>query len=77
MAVSGSFRPLPVSTHTTRSPLVNLPAACALMRPATLDAEDGSQNTPSCAASMRYAARISSSVTASTWPPESFMAVMA
>ena len=38
MAVSGSFRPLPVSTHTTRSPFRTRPAACALMSPATLDA---------------------------------------
>ena len=41
MAVCGSLRPWPVSTHTTR------PSAPLASSPATDAAEAGSQNTPS------------------------------
>ena len=43
-AVCGSFSPWPVSTQTTRS----APSAPCASSPATLAAEAGSQNTPSC-----------------------------
>ena len=49
----------------------------AAQTPATLAAEAGSQNTPSRRARSRYAARISSSVTASIRPPLSSRAAMA
>ena len=45
--------------------------------PATLAADAGSQNTPSCRARARYAARIWSSVTAEIRPPESSRAATA
>src|SRR5271170_1917583 len=54
-AVSGSLRPWPVSTHTTRRTPSPAPWTS---KPATLAAEAGSQNTPSFAARKRYAIRI-------------------
>src|SRR5438093_289286 len=52
-AVSGSFSPLPVSTHTAR--LVSLVARtdARLRRPAIAAALAGSQKTPSCRATSR------------------------
>jgi hypothetical protein len=47
------------------------------MTPATPAADDGSQKTPSSSASARYAARISSSLTASIRPPLSSRAATA
>src|SRR5207253_5529110 len=46
-AVSGSFSPLPVKTHTTIDSSKMAPDLVYLIRPATLAALDGSQNTPS------------------------------
>ena len=73
MAMSGSFNPCPVSTHTTVAPS-GTPSRNA---PATDAADAGSQNTDSSSARMRYAARISSSVTALMLPPLSLAAAVA
>ena len=64
-ALSGSFRPLPVSPQTTRSSPRVAFARARLRRPATDAALAGSQNTPSHRARSRYDARISASLTAS------------
>ena len=53
IAHSGSFRPLPVTVHTTRSPAGKVPASCAYKSPATLAAEAGSTKTASAVASSR------------------------
>ena len=45
--VSGSFRPLPVHMHTTRSSLSMTPSARSFLSPATDAAEAGSTQTPS------------------------------
>ena len=76
-AVDGSLRPLPVSTHTTVASASSSPARAALATPASDAADDGSQNTPSSLATSRWAARISSSVTASMRPPDSSRAAIA
>ena len=47
IAVSGSFKPLPVNTDTTRFPLGNLPARCNLIKPAMEALLAGSLNIPS------------------------------
>src|SRR5690606_453185 len=76
-AVSGSFNPCPVTVHTTTEPDGKRPSSAVASRPATLAAEAGSTNTPSREASSRYAARISSSVTAANRPFDSSLAVTA
>src|SRR5271166_1229969 len=75
-AVSGSFRPWPVSVHTTTEPGLSSPAPAYLSSPATDAADAGSANTPPLAIS-RYAARISESVTMSIIPPDSSRALVA
>ena len=70
IAHSGSFRPLPVTVHTTRSPASRVPCSRACNRPATLAADAGSTKTASLAASSRYADRICRSVTDSIAPPD-------
>src|SRR5208283_3941559 len=75
-AVSGSFRPWPVSVHTTTEPGLSIPAPAYLSSPATDAADAGSANTPPLAIK-RYAARISESVTMSIIPPDSSRAVVA
>src|SRR5687767_13923190 len=52
-AVSGSLSPLPVRTATTRSSEPIAPEAAAFVTPATLAADEGSQNTPSSSAMER------------------------
>src|SRR6516165_12557046 len=69
-AQSGSFRPLPVIVQTTREPAGIRPSADAASRPATLADEPSSPNTASSRAMIRYAARISLSVTLSIAPPD-------
>src|SRR6185312_13110318 len=76
-ARSGSFSPLPVSTHTAR-----IAGATRLLRTAILSAaipaaEAGSQNTPSSSATLWYDSRISSSVTALNSPPDDVTAFTA
>ncbi|OLT18212.1 hypothetical protein BJF78_12340 [Pseudonocardia sp. CNS-139] len=66
--MSGSFKPWPVTVHTTSEPFGSDPSATDCSSPATLAAEAGSTNTASRADSSRYAARISSSVTALNCP---------
>src|ERR1700752_3781471 len=73
MARSGSFKPWPVSTHTTVEPS----GTPTDKRPATDAADAGSQNTDSSAAKNRYASRICSSVTAWIPPPDSDAAEVA
>ncbi len=63
MIVSGSFRPLPVQMHTTRSSLSMTPSARSFLRPATDAADAGSTQTPSLLPRSCWAAMISSSVT--------------
>src|SRR4029453_13569613 len=63
IAVCGSLRPCPVSTHTTR------PSAPFFKSPATDAADAGSQNTPSLAPSSAYASRVSGADAAPTSPP--------
>ncbi len=70
IAHSGSFRPLPVTVHTTRRPGGKVPCSCAISKPATLAAEAGSTKTASLLASSRYAERICRSVTDSMAPPD-------
>ena len=72
-AVSGSFSPWPVSTHTSSA----APAGGDFSTPATHAADAGSQNTPSCEASQRCASMISRSLTASIRPPDSSSAATA
>jgi hypothetical protein len=76
-AVVGSFSPEPVSTQTTTASPGSSPVAAARETPASPAADEGSQNTPSSSASARYAARISSSLTASIRPPLSSRAAIA
>src|SRR5699024_11492577 len=45
-AVAVSFRPLPVTVHTTVAPAGRSPASARASRPATLAADAGSTNTP-------------------------------
>src|SRR5262249_49483465 len=52
-AVSGSFRPCPVSVSTSVEPGSMRSAFTVLTRPATVAAEAGSMKTPSSRASMR------------------------
>ena len=52
IAVSASFKPCPVSVHTTVSPSCKTPAWCNFATPATDAADAGSQNTPSVAATV-------------------------
>src|SRR2546423_2832226 len=70
-AVCGSFRPCPVSTHTTR------PDAPYFSSPATDAADAGSQKTASREPSSEYASRISSSVTALISPRDDVTASIA
>jgi threonine synthase len=51
--VSGSFRPCPVTVHTTSEPRGRVPSAVDCSSPATLAADAGSTNTPSRAESSR------------------------
>ena len=55
-------------------PASKRPALIDLINPATVAADAGSMKMPSSRASMRYARRISSSVTMSIQPRESFIA---
>src|SRR5690606_30436710 len=76
-AVSGSFRPCPVTVQTTNEPRGRRPSSATFSNPATPVADAGSTNTPSQAASGRWAARVWSSVTASNSPPDSSRAATA
>src|SRR5690606_26282937 len=76
-AVSGSFSPCPVSTHTHRLRRSTSPACTAARSPATLAADAGSQNTPSRRATSRYASRISASETVRNEPADSRTAATA
>ena len=53
MAISGSFRPCPVSTHTTVAPGARSPGTPDFRIPATEAAEAGSQKTDSSLARNR------------------------
>ncbi len=65
-------------THTKVFPSGStVPARVDLIKPATPAADEGSQNTPSLRAIMWYASKISSSVTANTWPFDSSSALTA
>ena len=66
-----------MTVHTTSEPRGSVPSAADCSSPATLAADAGSTNTASRADSSRYAARISSSVTAANCPPDSSRAVTA
>src|SRR6185369_383232 len=70
IAHSGSLRPWPVTVHTTVEPRGISPSSHDCSRPATLAALASSTKTPTLRASMRYADRISRSVTAAMVPPE-------
>ena len=71
MAVSGSFRPLPVTVHTITEPSLILPALMSRIAPPIDAADAGSTNTPSYIESMRCASKISASVSSSNQPSES------
>jgi hypothetical protein len=66
-----------VTVQTTTSSAASRPSSAARSSPATDAADAGSTKTPSSAASVRYAARISSSVTAPMCPPDSSRAARA
>ncbi len=53
IAVSGSFRPWPVTVQTTTEPFGRRPSAAVASRPAMLAADAGSTKIPSCRASSR------------------------
>ena len=64
-------------TQTTTASRGISPAPVIAVMPATLVADDGSQKIPSSVARARYAARISSSLTAAILPPLSSRAAIA
>ncbi|OLT19018.1 hypothetical protein BJF80_13270 [Serinicoccus sp. CUA-874] len=66
-----------MTVHTIVAPAGTCPAACRFSSPATEAADAGSTKIPSREDSSRCAARISSSVTASTSPPDSSRAASA
>src|SRR5512141_872627 len=77
MALSGSFRPCPVSVQTSRCPLRKNPSVPNFITPATEAAEAGSQKIPSVSATILYASRISASLTIRMRPPDSSRAASA
>jgi len=76
IAMSGSFKPCPVRTHTTSSP-GNLFSFKSFFTPAHEAAEAGSTNTPSFEANSFWASNISSSETVSIKPEDSLTAFIA
>ena len=77
MAVSGSFRPLPVRTIVTVMPSGRRPCPLSLTRPASGAQDAGSAKTPPSLARSRWALRISPSDTALNSPPDSCTAARA
>src|SRR5699024_9610652 len=76
-AVAVSFRPCPVTVHTTVAPAGTSPASARTSSPATLAAEAGSTNTPTRRATRAWASRIWASLTASMRPEGSSRAATA
>lgn len=77
MALSGSFRPCPVSVQTRRCPSRKNRSAPNFITPAIEAADAGSQKIPSVSATILYASRISASLTMRMSPPDSSRAASA